>query len=57
MLKVDIDYETLDGIVKAGLQDMLNMMVDGFRTSPHEEDKLEYAKDIAALERVLRLYE
>jgi len=35
---------------------MLNMMVDGFRTSPHEEDKLEYAKDIAALERVLRLY-
>jgi hypothetical protein len=57
MPKVDIDVDTLDGIVKAGLQDMLNMMIDGFRTSPHEEDKLEYAKDIAALERVLGMYE
>ena len=57
MPKIDIDYETLDGIVKAGLQDMLEMMIDGYRTANNEEDKEGYKNDIKAIERVLKIYE
>jgi hypothetical protein len=57
MPKVDIDYETLDGFVVVGLKDMLNTLIEQFRRSQIEEDKLDYAKDIEALERVLRLYQ
>ena len=57
MPKIDVDYETLDGIVRAGLKDMLNMMIDGYRTAEHEVDKEGYKGDIAAIERVLRIYE
>ena len=57
MPKIDIDYETLDGIVKAGLQDMLEMMINGYRTADHEEDKEGYKNDIKAIERVLKIYE
>jgi len=56
MPKIDIDYETLDGIVKAGLQDMLEMMINGYRTADHEEDKEGYKNDIKAIERVLKIY-
>jgi hypothetical protein len=57
MPKIDIDYETLDGIVKAGLKDMLNTMIEGYREAKHEVDREGYAKDIAALEHVLGIYE
>jgi len=57
MPKINIDYETLDGIVKAGLQDMLEMMINGYRTADHEEDKEGYKNDIKAIERVLKIYE
>jgi len=56
MPKINIDYETL-GIVKAGLQDMLEMMIDGYRTANNEEDKEGYKNDIKAIERVLKIYE
>ena len=56
MPKINIDYETLDGIVKAGLQDMLEMMINGYRTADHEEDKEGYKNDIKAIERVLKIY-
>lgn len=56
MPKLDIDYETLDGIVAAALKDMLNMMIDGYRTADHEEDKKGYADDIRAIEHVLKIY-
>jgi len=57
MPKINIDYDTLDGIVKAGLQDMLEMMINGYRTADHEEDKEGYKNDIKAIERVLKIYE
>jgi len=57
MPKINIDYETLDGIVKAGLQDMLEMMINGYRTANNEEDKEGYKDDIKAIERVLKIYE
>ena len=57
MPKIKIDYETLDGIVKAGLQDMLEMMINGYRTANNEEDKEGYKDDIKAIERVLKIYE
>lgn len=57
MPKIDIDYETLDGIVKAALRDMLNTMIEGYRDAKHEADRKDYAKDIAALEHVLGIYE
>jgi hypothetical protein len=57
MPSIEIDYETLDGIVKGALKDMLNMMIDGYRTAEHEVDKEGYKGDIAAIERVLRIYE
>lgn len=57
MPKINIDYDTLDGIVKAGLQDLLEMMINGYRTADHEEDKEGYKNDIKAIERVLSIYE
>ena len=57
MPKISIDYDTLDGIVKAGLQDMLEMRINGYRTADHEEDKEGYKNDIKAIERVLKIYE
>ena len=57
MPKISIDYDVLDGIVKAGLQDMLEMMIDGYRTANNEEDKEGYKDDIKAIERVLKIYE
>lgn len=56
MPKIDVDYETLDGIVVSGLKDMLEMMVHGYQTAIHEIDRAEYLKDIKALERVIRIY-
>ena len=56
MPKIDVDYETLDGIVLSGLKDMLEMMVHGYQTATHEIDRAEYLKDIKALERVIRIY-
>jgi len=57
MPKIDIDYETLDGIVAGALKDMLNVMIEGYRDAEHEVDREGYAKDIAALEHVLKIYE
>ena len=57
MPKVDIDYETLDGLVIAGLKDMLGIMADVYREENDPDEKERHAKDIEALERVLRLYE
>jgi len=57
MPKINIDYDTLDGIVKAGLQDMLEMVINGYRTADHEEDKEGYKNDIKAIERVIKIYE
>ena len=56
MTKINIDYETLDGIVKAALQDMLEMMIEGYQTAKHEEDKEGYKNDIKAIECVLKIY-
>lgn len=56
MPKIDINYETLDGIVAGALKDILNMMIDGYRTADHEEDKKGYADDIRAIEHVLKIY-
>jgi len=57
MPKVKLDYETLDGIVVAGLRDLLNSMVDGYRNpTTHPDDKKGYARDIEAIEHVLKLY-
>ena len=57
MPKISIEYDVLDGIVKAGLQDMLEMMIDGYRTANNEEDREGYKNDIKAIERVLKIYE
>ena len=57
MPKISIDYDVLDGIVKAGLQEMLEMMIDVYRTANNEEDKEGYKNDIKAIERVLKIYE
>ena len=57
MPKISIEYDVLDGIVKAGLQDMLEMMIDAYRTANNEEDKEGYKDDIKAIERVLKIYE
>lgn len=57
MPKIEIDYDTLDGIVVASLKDMLETMIDGYRTANHEEDKEEYRNDIKAIEHVLKIYE
>lgn len=57
MPKIDIEYEVLDGIVKAALRDMLSMMIERYRDAKHEVDREGYAKDIAALEHVLGIYE
>jgi hypothetical protein len=57
MPKIDIDYDTLDGIVRAGLKDMLELMIDGYQTANNEEDKEGYKNDIKAIERVIRIYE
>jgi hypothetical protein len=56
MPKIDIEYEVLDGIVVAGLKDMLNLAIEGYRDAQYDEDREGYAKDIAALEHVLGLY-
>lgn len=52
MPKIDIDYETLDNLVAAALQDLLEGML-----RDADRDDEEYAKDIAALRRVLRIYQ
>jgi hypothetical protein len=57
MPKIEVDYETLDGIVAAALKDMLAMMTKGYDEAQHEVDREGYDKDIAALRRVLRIYE
>ena len=57
MPKVDIDYETLDGLVVVGIKDMLGTMADVYREEKDPDEKERHAKDIEALERVLRLYE
>lgn len=57
MPKIDIDYEVLDGIVRVGLKELLNMMIDGYRTANNEVDKKGYADDIKAIEHVLKVYE
>jgi len=56
MPKVHIDHDTLDGIVIAGLQDMLETMIDSYRTANNEEDKEGYKDDIKAIEHVLKIY-
>jgi len=57
MPKIKIDYPTLDGIVEAGLRDLLNSMVDGYRNpTTHPDDKKEYLRDIQAIEHVLKIY-
>lgn len=56
MPKIDIEYEVLDGIVVAGLEDMLNLCIEGYRDAQYDEDREGYAKDIAALEYVLGMY-
>lgn len=57
MPKVEIDYETLDGLVVVGLKDMLGTMADVYRDERDPNEKKRHGKDIKALERVLRLYE
>lgn len=57
MPKIDIDYETLDGIVAGALKDMLNIMIEGYLDADHEVDREGYAEDIAAIEHVLKIYE
>ena len=57
MPKINIEYDVLDGIVVAGLQEMLEMLIDGYRTAKNEEDKEGYKNDIKAIERVLKIYE
>ena len=57
MPKVDIDYETLDGLVVVGLKEMLSTMADVYREEKDPDEKERHGKDIEALERVLRLYE
>lgn len=57
MPKIDIDYEVLDGIVRVGLKELLNTMIDGYRTANNEADKKGYADDIKAIEHVLKVYE
>jgi hypothetical protein len=57
MPKVDIDYETLDGLVVVGLKDMLSTMAEVYRDERNPDEKKRHGKDIDALERVLRLYE
>jgi len=56
MPKIEIDHESLDGIVQAGLQEMLEMMIDGYRQSKHEIDRKGYLDDIKAIEHVLKIY-
>lgn len=56
MPKIDIGHETLDGIVSAGLMELLETMIYGYRTAEHEEDKKGYADDIRAIEHVLKIY-
>ena len=56
MPKIEISYETMDGMVLAGLKNMLNTMIDGWRAA-HPADKEQYAKDIDAIEKVLKIYE
>ena len=55
MPKVNIDHETLDGITKIGLQDMLDLHIDAFRTC-HPDDEKHYKDIIDALQKVLALY-
>jgi hypothetical protein len=57
MPKVEIDYETLDGLVVVGLKDMLGTMADVYREENDADEKKRHFEDIEALERVLRLYE
>jgi hypothetical protein len=57
MPSIEISYETRDGIVEAGLRDLLNAMVDGYRDlNTHPDDKEKYADDIRAIEHVLKIY-
>ena len=56
MPKIEIDYETLDGIVVAGLREMLSTMIECYRGAKHEQDRRAYAKDIKALEHVIGIY-
>lgn len=47
MPSIEIDYETLDGIVRVGLKDLLKLMEEGGADEA----------DIEAIKRVLRIYE
>ena len=57
MPKIEISYETMDGLVVAGLKDMLNTMIDVYREEKDPDEKERHGKYIEALEHVLRLYE
>lgn len=56
MPKIKIDHETLDGITRAGLQELLHTVIENYRHCKHELDKREYENDIKAIERVIKMY-
>ena len=57
MPKIDISYEALDAIVVAGLKDMLSTLTEQYEASPYSEERVEYLKEIEAIQKVLKIYE
>lgn len=56
MPKIKIDYETLDDLTRAGLENLLECVVEGYKQAQYQDDKTQYREDIAAIQHVLEMY-